>query len=209
MVPVSAFFSRLLPNVIGCPEPLAQQALVDSAIEFCSQSLVTTTDLDPVSVTAGVGNYELDLPAQTELAQIMRVWLDGRMLGPVPTYEVQSVESFPGMPTYYFGRDIDEVLNVRLFPTPDKDVPNGLVVRVATKPTRTATQVHSVLFERWSDVIVEGALARLFDTPGQVFTNEAKALVLNQKVRAKTAVARTDAMRGRTVSSMSVTMRSF
>jgi hypothetical protein len=209
MVPVSAFFSRLLPNVIGCPEPLAQQALVDSAIEFCSHSLVTMSDLAPVSVVAGVSNYELDLPAQTELAQIMRVWLDGRMLGPVSSYEVKSIESFPGMPTYYFGRDIDEILNVRLFPTPDKDVPNGLVVRVATKPARDADQLHSILFERWSDVIVDGALARLFDTPGQSFTNEAKALVLNQKVRAKTAVARTDAMRGRVVSSMSVTMRSF
>ena len=52
MIPLSAFFPRLLPNVLGCPEPLAQQALLDSAIEFCSRSLAVTTTLDRTTTGA-------------------------------------------------------------------------------------------------------------------------------------------------------------
>lgn len=209
MIPVSAFFSRLMPNIIGCPEPLAQQALVDAAIEFCDQTTYVTTDLDPVSIQKGVTQYELDLPAQTELSQILRVWVDGRLLGPVPSFEVQSTTAPEGTPLYYYTRDRDEVLNLTLYPAPDKNVTNGLVVRVATRPTRGATQVHSALYNEWADVIVESALAKMYGTPGQVFSNEAKSVVLMQKVRARTNVARVEAYRGRTVSSMSVQMRSF
>jgi hypothetical protein len=209
MVPVSAFFSRLLPNVIGCPEPLAQQALVDSAIHFCETTLAITVDLDPQNVLVGVRDYELDLPTQQELAQVVRVWLDDRLLSPVPSYEVASIESIDGRPRYYFSRDIDEVLTIRLFPTPDKEYLAGLAVRVATRPTRNAAQVHNALFNEWSEVIVDGALARLHDIPGQSFSNEAKSMMLYQKVRNRMNSARVTSLHGRTVSSMSVTMRAF
>lgn len=209
MVPVSAFFSRLMPHVMGCSEPLAQQALVDSAIALCDQALIVQTDLDPTNVREGVRDYELDLPPQQELAQIMRVWLDDSMLGPIPSFQASVAEAMSGQPRYYFSRDIDDALNLRLLPTPNEDHPNGLRVRVATRPTRNATQLHPSLFREWNDAVVEGALARLFDTPGQPFTNEAKALVLGQKVRLRTNTARVEALRGRVVSSMSVSMRPF
>lgn len=209
MVPVSTFFSRLLPNVIGCPEPLAQQALVDSAIAVCDQALVVQVDLAPVPVLEGVRDYELGMPPQQELSQVMRVWAGDSMLGPIPSFQASGVEVMPGSPRYYYTRDIGETMNIRLLPTPDRGNAEGLRVRVATRPTRNATQFHSSLFNEWVDVVVDGALARLHDTPGQVFTSEAKALVLYQKVRAKINVARVEALRGRVVSSMSVAMRRF
>lgn len=209
MIPVSAFFSRLMPNIIGCPEPLAQQALVDSAIALCDQALIVQTDLDPIPVVANVRDYELEMPSQQELSQVMRVWLEDFMLGPIPSFQASGVESIPGQPRYHFSRDVDEMLQLRLFPTPDRAYPGGLRVRVATRPTRNATQLHKSLFNEWADVVVDGALARLYDTPGQGYTNEAKSLVLYQKVRAKINVARLEALRGRAVSSMSVVMRPF
>jgi hypothetical protein len=209
MVPVSNFFSRLIPHVIGCPEPLAQQALVDSAIALCDQALVVQVDLEAESVLSDVRDYTLSLPSQQELSQVLRVWLDDELLTPVPSFQVGVIEDLPGQPRYYFSRDIFEVLNVRLFPTPDKAFPDGLQIRVATRPTRDATQVHSSLLNEWVDIVVEGAAARLHDLPGQVFTNEIKAMALYQKVRAKINAARVEALRGRVVSSMSVNMRSF
>lgn len=209
MVPVSSFLSRLLPNVIGCPEPLATQALLDSAIAFCEQSLVATADLDPAALRAGVTQYELDLPAQTRLGQVLRVWADNKLLVAAPSHSVTEREPMVGEPLYYYSRDVDEQVVLNLYPAPNKDTAGGLVVRVATVPTRTATSVHSALFNEWSEAIVEGAMARLYDTPGQMFTNEAKALVLSQKVRARTNTARVEALRGRVVSSMSMTMRPF
>lgn len=208
MVPVSTFFSRLMPSIVGCPEPLAQQALVDSAIALCDQALVVQIDLDPVPVLEGVRDYELELPPQQQLSQVIRVWAGDSMLDPVPSFQASGVDGPSGRPRYYFTRDVDGVLNIRLAPTPDQPL-DRLRIRVATRPTRSATRLHRSLFDEWVDVVVDGALARLYDTPGQVYSNEAKALVLYQNVRAKINTARLEALRGRVVSSMSVTMRPF
>lgn len=209
MVPVNAFFSRILPHVIGCPEPLAQQAVVDAAIEFCEATLICAVDLDPIDVQRGVNQYELDLPSQTALSQILSVVYDGFCLSPVPSSRVVETRTYEGHPTYYYTRDVDEVLVLTLYPTPNKNISAGLRVRVATRPTRTATQVHSVLFNDWSDAIVDLALARLMDIPGQSFTNESKAVLHRQKAKTRITEARLEALRGRTMSSMSVSMRRF
>lgn len=209
MVPVGVFFSRVLPNVIGCPEPLAQQAVVDAAIEFCEATLACAVDLDPVDVRKGVRQYELDLPPQMALSQILSVIYDDFCLVPIPSSRVVEVGTHEGHPVYYYTRDVDETLVLNLYPTPDKNILGGLRVRAAVRPTRTATQVHSSLFNDWSDAIVDLALARLMDTPGQPFTNEAKAVMLRQKAKARMTEARLEALRGRTMSSMSVSMRRF
>jgi len=209
MVPVSAFFSRLIPHVVGCPEPLAHQAVVDSAIALCDQALVVQIDLDPVSVIRGLADYELEMPSQQRLSQVINVGLEHRALTPVPSYQVGVVSDVSGQPKYYFSRDIDEILQLRLFPTPDRDYQDELRVRVATRPTRDATRLHQSLFNDWSEAVVEGALARLYDTPGQAFSSEAKAMLLYKKVRAKINDARIEALRGRVMSSMSVSMRGF
>lgn len=209
MVPVSAFFSRLQPQVIGCPEPLAQQALVDSAIEFCEFTQCLVVDLDPINARAGVGGYELDMPSQSRLAQVLRVWFEGRELGAVPYTSVHEVEPLTGVPVYHFCRDADEVLQLNLYPVPDKDAAKAIRVRVATKPARNATSVHASLLEQWADPIVNGAMRRLHEMPGQTFTNEPRALLLESKVRHQLSVARIDALRQRTLSSLTAKMRPF
>lgn len=209
MVPVTQFFPRLIPQVLGCPEPFAAQAVVDAAIEFCEKSLCVQATLDAAPVTAGVSQYEFDLPTQTALVQVLSAICGTRSLVPVPSTSVTTAPSLSGTPQYFYTRDVDEVLTAFLFPTPDKSDPLGLTFRVALRPTRVATQLHSSLFDQWADAIVDGAAARIMATAGQPFTNEAKAVVLMQKFRGQVNAARLEALRGRVVSSMSVKMRSF
>lgn len=209
MVPVSDFLTRLNPNAIGCPEPLARQALIDSAIAFCEQSLAIQYDINPISVVEGQRDYTLVLPTDTELAQVVRVWHNGKMLAAAPVFMVSQVDDTKGVPVCFYMLDIAEAPGIRVYPTPDKSISSGLVVRAALRPTRSAENVHSALFTNWADVIVDGALARIYGTPDQDFTNEAKAIVLEQKVRAKTNTARVESLRGRAVSSLRVTMRAF
>lgn len=208
MVPVSAFLSRLLPNVIGCPEPTALQALVDAAIEFCESTLAVRSTLDPADLVSGNSTYELDLPSQTLLSQVVTVRVNDRVLQALPSSQVYGVLSSGG-PTAYYAEDVEETLVLRLAPIPDKDEAGALVVRVATRPTRSATQFHSALFNEWAEVLVDGALSRLYDIPDQAFTDYAKALVLQQRFRHKANMARIQALHGRAVSSMSVTLRGF
>lgn len=207
MVPLSAFYSRILPQVVGCPEPLMQQALVDSAIHFCEQSLVVEAPLDNVALGAGVNNIELDLPSQQRLAQVLEVRLDDRVLAPVARSNFYPGDGATGMPTRYTTTDLDEQLVLTLYPAPDKAY--ELRTKVATKPARNATSVASVLYENYAETIVDGALARLLAMPEQNFTNEPKAMLLEQRVRRVVAEARIDASRGRVRTSLTAQPRPF
>lgn len=209
MIPLSAFFPRLLPSVLGCPEPLAQQALLDSAIEFCGRSLAVTTMLDAVTVTAGNASFVVPTPADTTIAQVLNLWFDGRQIDSSPYSESTDAIAPAGEPRYFYGQDINEVFNITLMPAPDRTVAGGVVMRAALKPTRTAAQVHNILFERYAPAIIDGALAILMSINDQPFSNEQKAMVLSSSARAKANAARTDALYGRVQSSMSVKMRSF
>ena len=209
MVPISAFFPRLLPSVVGCPEPLAQQALLDSAIEFCGRSLAVTTTLDAVTLSAGKASFEVDTPTGTTIAQVLNLWFDGTEIEAAPYAQATNMSAIAGTPRYFYGEDIDEAFNITLLPAPDTTVARGVIVRAALKPKRSATTVHSVLFERYAQAIVDGAQAILLAIPDQPFSDEAKAQVMAVRARSGANHARTDAMHGRVQSSISVKMRVF
>ncbi len=209
MVPLTSFLPRLLPNVMGCSEPLALQALLDSAIDFCDQSLAVVQTLDPVTLPAGVGSFELDTPNQTVVAQVLNVWFDGYLVAPQPQFQATDLAGADGTPRYYYGQELDEVYNITFLPAPDTTVQNGTLVRAALKPTRTATQVPSVLFERYLDAVVAGAQAILHAVQDQPYSNDQKALLMARTAKSKANAARVDALHGRVVSSMSVQMRAF
>jgi len=209
VVNINAFFSRLIPHVMGCPEPLAEQAVRDAAIEFCSLTQAVIETLDPITVPAGFDSIELDLPTGTVIDQVLQVWFNEQALQAVPIGQVTGIYLPDGNPKEYAGVDIDETFNLRLFPAPDRLVRNGLVVRVALRPSRTATQVHDILYQRYADAIVHAAAARLMAIPDQPFTNEQKAVMFERAARSKANIARADALQGRVKSSLSVQMRAF
>lgn len=210
MVNLSNFFPRLLPYVVGCPEPLAQQALLDSAIEFCRRSQVVTTNLDPITVREGVSNYELDSPSnQVVVDQVLKVWYDSTLMSAAPYETATALFNPAGAPRYFFGQEIDEVFTLTLLPAPDKTVRNGLLVRASLRPTRAATQVYDILYDRHIEGVVAGAMGILMATPDQPFTDMTMAGAQEIKARALANNARFDAMHGRVQSSLSVRMRAF
>lgn len=209
MVNLSAFFPRLIPNVMGCPEPLAQQALVDAAITFCDQSLAVTVDLDPVTLPVGSSTVELETPDQTTVAQVLHVWYNKQVLEAVPYGQFVDIYQPNSTPAHYTVEYLDEVANLRVYPAPSLAVTNGLLVRVALRPTRAATQVHDILFQRYVEGIVAGAQSILCAMPDQPFTNEARSIAMGQRARAAANQARADMMYGRSQSSLRVAMQGF
>lgn len=209
MVPLSQFFSRLLPQVLGCSEPLAQQALLDSAYEFCSQSLILSQTLDPITVPTGFPSVEIEAPTDLQIAQVLSATFDGQLLEPMAVWGSAGMSAPDGTPRMYWGQDIDEVYHLTVLPAPDRLVRNGLEVRVALAPTRSATRVPTILYDAYADAVICGALATLYSTPDQPFTNEPKAQMMASRARVRTNQARGDAIRGRLVTSLSVQMRAF
>lgn len=194
---------------MGVSEPLAQQALVDSAISFCDQSLAVTATLDPVTVSVGQSAIELETPDQTTVAQILYVWFDKRLLNPVPFGQMTDIYRQDGNPSDYTLDYVDEVANLMLYPAPNTKITNALSVRCALRPTRSATQLHNILWERYVDGIILGAQSILFSMPDQPWTDVGRAQQCGVAARARANQARADMMFGRVQSSMTVQMKEF
>lgn len=199
-----------MPYVIGCPEPLAKQALLDAAIEFCNKSHAVSVSLDPITVLEGVSTYELDTPSQTGIATVLKLWYEGNIITPIPYESATALFNHPnGTPRYYYGQYVEEAFSVTLLPNPEKTVVDGLRLRVALTPNRDATKVHDILFDRYVDDIVQGAISILCAVPDQPFTDVAQATVAAVRARAGANLARGEIMHGNVQSSISVKMRVF
>lgn len=209
MIELTKFFPRLIPSVAGVTEPLALQALVDSAISFCDQSLAVTVNLDPITVPVGVSAIELEAPADTTISQILYIWYDKKLLQAVPYGQMTNIYRPDATPIEYTVEYIDEVVNLMVYPAPDKQVNSGLIVRCAVRPTRDATKVHDILYQRYSEGIIAGALANLCNMPDQPWTDYGRAQSMGILARTRANQARADMMFGRVQSSMTVQMREF
>lgn len=194
MKPLSAFYPFVLPWVEGCPGPMADQAILSSAIEFATKSQVvqiTYTD----NVLVGVEDYDIEIPSQMVLTNVLRVYHKDTRLTPAALHSVSSGlalrgenigtdTALTGDPKVYFTKD-PMGAQVSLYPLPVTAVTDGLTVRAALAPARTATLVEDTLFDDFAEAIACGALARLYGIPGQSFTNE----VLTRKHETKFSAA--------------------
>lgn len=174
LIPVSKFFSRVAPHVIGCPDPVMANAVVDSAIAFCDESMVMRDLLDPITTRKGTVEYPVDnIDTARGTSRIVNVWFDGGLITPVARATVH-VSEFPiGTPTHYATRAYDGELQLRLYPAPDSV--KQVVIEVVTRPTRTAASLDDELLERWADTIVHGAVSRICAISGQPYSDSAKS----------------------------------
>lgn len=80
-------------------------------------------------------------------------------------------------------------------------------VRVALRPTKTATQVEDDLINYWTDPIVDGAMARILAIPDQPFSDPNKAMMMRASAARATHNARIEGNYGRVRGSMRVKQR--
>lgn len=208
MVDISQFLSRLLPQVPGCSEPLAYQSILDSAIEFCEKSLVIRQNLDAFFTVDGRSVYDLDPPTSSHaIARVISVQLDNKPLHGLFEEDVPNLGDSSGEPTLFHTTRIDNEFVLNLYPIPDER--QRVTVHVALKPTRSATQVDDDLFNNWSEVVVEGAIARIARIPNQPFSDVNYAFAMANSAKEKTCRARVEAYHGRVRGGTAVKMRPF
>lgn len=168
MTPLSAFRSRIAPRVQGCFDPIIDQAVLDTCIDFCERSLVVRRMLATFPTVAGTGTYTPPVTAVTQsVTKFIRVWRDDVEIAPADEGYIPGSGGFFAGPAAsqaapsFFGST--EPGSIALYPTPDKVY--TINSRVALRPTRAATTVEDQLYEEWVEVIVAGALMRLMSMP--------------------------------------------
>ena len=142
------FFSWVLPEVAGCPEITAIQAIRDTVIDFCEKSLIHVVDHDPVKVIAKQSDYELDTPILGHrIIKVMQAYYQGQMLEPVspddvtdPSVYNQKIGGYTASyatPRGFMQKSWD---TISLIPIPDQTVSSA----VNACGARTSSHEHNV-----------------------------------------------------------------
>lgn len=186
---------------------MALQALVDSAIAFCEDSLVVRQRLDIQTTSQGRADFDIDAPPQQAVSRVVKVWIDGQEIYATPSDRVDDARFLTSRPRAFYTLQDSGTTMGMLYPIPDGAY--TVAAEVALRPTRSATTLNDDLFNIWLEHVITGAMARLMSIQDQPFTN----LVLGQNAFAKALYmsrrARVEGSYGRVRSTMSVKQRPF
>lgn len=209
MKPLSAFYPRILPYLPGCSEPMVDQVLLNSAIEFAENSLTLRQNLDSFKTVVGVAQYDLDPPTKYhDVNRVMGVTLDGKELRPGMFEAIRNdLPTDTAKPRGFYTDRTDNTFTLMLSPPPDDRY--DVIVAVTLRPTRGATMLDDDLYNIWIDPIVSGAIARAMQIPDQPFTNFAQAQYLLDSAAKQTISSRIEGNYGLIRGSMRVRTRPF
>ena len=170
MAAYSSLVKEVLPYVPLCPDSLVEQNIRSAAIEFCERSKAYILDMDPFNTTAGVYEYDFDVPTGTEVHQVLYMTEDGNDMDPISPRSLEL--------NYPDWRDRTGNPHVYLQKTPTTfwvvPVPSGsrqIIASVALKPTRTSNNLDTNITNQYRDAIIYGALYRLLRIPNREWTD--------------------------------------
>ncbi len=209
MTSLSQFLPRLLVFTPACSDPLAMQALLDSAIEFCEKTGVLSARIDPVYLVTSAAEYEIESPvantevflatkAQVDGSDVETVMADARPLGDLRVARPDKVY-------VVLNSDCSSTFALNTMP----DMNYQLTAEVLLRPTRTATSLPDVLFTRWVDALISGALARLYMIPNQAFSSPVLAQYYETRAAKLRHNAKIDASYGGARGTLTVKQRPF
>lgn len=170
-----AFFPEVLPHVKGCAAIVATNAIRNTVIDFCERTRIWRETLPGTAVVAGQKSYPIAPPTDTRVIEVVSASIDGSAIFAASADELD--RSQPGWRTGGAAQSytVEDAETLLLSSSPEASTGAGLVLRVALKPTRAASECADVLFEDWLPQIAAGALFRLMTTRDQPYTDPAAA----------------------------------
>ena len=203
MTPYTSFLDYVLPDTPGCTNEVALLAIKSTVIDFCEKSLILQADHDPVTIVRGVVDYDLEPPRDHQVAKVMKVFYRNSPIEAVAPDDVRVAsiynKNYPdaqpeeGPPRAYIQKD---ARTFSIYPHPKDTERLALTLRVALKPTRSATQCDDLIYEDYAEIIGHGALTRLALSPNKPYSNANLAGARNVLYTAGVNLARQRANRG-------------
>ena len=201
----------VMPQVMGCPSPTVERAVLDTLIAFCDRTCAYQVEQDAAPAPVGVGEVDLEIPSQTRLVKVMSVQLGNKSLQPAHRSDLdtygQNWRTLTGTPGMYVKLSETAILLVPYLTTSSSDLLN---VRFAVAPARTATAIADDFINRYRDTVVAGALQRLLEMAGVSWADPNAAARNGMRYVSGTRMALLDVGMDWTTARRSVvTMRSF
>ena len=213
----SAFLSRVLPDVPGCPDVLALQAVMDAAIEIFEETQIWAPPAgSPVTLQNAVSDYGPTIPAGARVGRIKSVWcgtrqLDKRTPGNLSDVLPDWQTAKSSEPTYYTLVDTD---TIRVYPMPDSVTGASITIHASYVPLddlsgHSNPTIPDEYGVRYRDAIVAGAKARLMIVPDRKWSNERLAGYYKTQFDNALAEIKTHAIHAQLPGTITVRPRAF
>lgn len=209
----SAFLDYVLPHVPGCTNEMALQEIKNTIIDFCEKSLILQADHDPVTAIVGQIDYDLEPPKDRLVVRVMKAWYKGQLLEEMAPDDIDTPSVYNQQSGYHVHRGDPlqffqkEARTFSVYPIPNETVKQSITLRVALKPTRSATTIDDLIYEEYAETIGSGAISRLALSPGKPYSNAALANAHRALFQAGLNVARDRSQNGYVRASRQVKMR--
>ena len=180
------------------PSFVAERQLLRAAREFCEETRTWRVS-DQISTVAAIATINLTsiLPTSTELVDIISIKNISGGAPPEPRTFAWLDENVSDWRTdtaldakWYV---LDGNNTIRLVPTPSTTTTNQYYIRIAVKPLLTAVTIDDVLVNKYDELLVHGALSKLFLIPRKSWTDTNLAAFHLSLFGGSFAAARTEA----------------
>jgi hypothetical protein len=164
---LEAFLPSVQPHVQGCPESLIIDAIRNACIRFCTGTWLIRENLEPSDIVVDVDDYTIAATAGNETIGLIS-FLHNKLELPKKTEEELDIldsgwrTADPGVATAVMCPTPDRILLNRV---PAETITDGMIVRIATRPTDSTTTINNQLFNDWRKAIKYGALEELLEIP--------------------------------------------
>lgn len=209
--------NQLAANVPGCPRPTIEQFVRNIAIEVCEKTLVWRYEQDLLPLTAGVYEYDYEVPDGSEVVGLIHATLFSGTeylgkLEPVTQRELHRLyPDWPSpdttkrtMPRYVSQFDPDHFV---VAPVPGSDRAYSAKMFLALRPTPTATGMDKTAMDEVEQLITHGVLQHLHTIPDKSWTDYGVASYHAKQYTYKTALKRAKANLGVAQGSLTAQMR--
>jgi len=157
----------------GVPDFLLERSARESAIDFCVTTDAYRPEPEDVTVSKGISEYEVTIPAGAELNHIIDIFRDRDRLTPVSysrLLEITGKGTIQSLPTKYSQRD-----NTIFYLAPIPASSEVLRVLYSLKPSATSTAIPDTIGKEYREALVHGTLYRLQMMPNQPWSSQSQA----------------------------------
>lgn len=190
------FYPMILTDVPGCPHPVIDQMVINTAVDFCTRTRIWQVWNDTITVVVGETRYAIDQQPGGRIHGIVEAKLDGVEITPANFQQLSlwnpDWRNSTGKPQFCYLDD--ETNEIVLVPSP---IQAGLLeILVTYVPPFNATVVPTILYRRYAEGIAAGAKARLQVQPNKEWTSpgsaQMNAMVYEDAVRSALAFSAKD-----------------
>ena len=173
----SQFYPFVEPDVLGCPAPVIDHALIHASREFFERTRAWTAYQDPVVTLANMLDYEFELDSGIEIVKVLRATINGLDLPIISENDLPS--SWRTNASRLMGLVTSDRRNFSVVPARAA----GLSIQTfcALKPGNNGTGIDDLQFAQYAEEISVGARARLLSSPKKDYSDIATAMRLTDE----------------------------